>query len=255
MSFLNPGEIAEQNPRVTGRLKWAAAQVLRASCVPRAWGLDRVPAEGPFITAATHVTQFDVFIPMIGLFQVGRRPRFMAKAELRSVPLVGRWLRLVGMQSVPRRSGKARTIEEESISILTSGRPLTVWPEGTVSRDPLKWPMSLKPGIGFIALEASRRLGYQVPLFPCVTWGAASINHWWPWPRMNVVMCFDRVMDYSDLLTDASVWGDEPPRQAIDALVNRLRNRMEAAMADIRAEEPPSEGYWDYRTMSRKPRN
>ena len=95
------------------------------------------------------------------------------------------------MQPVQRHSGKAKQIEETSIDILTSGRPLTVWPEGTVTRDPKKWVMSIKEGVGYIALESSRRLGHQVPLYPAVTWGAASINHWWPWPRKNVVMCYD----------------------------------------------------------------
>lgn len=253
-SELNPAEVAQQNPRTTARLKRGCAVVLRASCRIRAWGLERVPAEGPFILAATHVTQFDVFIPMIAVFQMGRRPRFMAKAELTPVPLVGHWLRQVGMQPVPRHAGEARRIERESVRILTSGRPLTIWPEGTVSRDPLKWPMSLKPGVGFIALESSRQLGYQVPIFPCVTWGAASINHRWPWPKKNVVMCFDEALDYSDLLADAEMWGDEPPQTAVTELIMRLRDRMEAVMAVIRGEQPPREGLWDYRTMTRRPR-
>ena len=36
--------------------------------------------------------------------------------------------------------------------------------------------MSIKEGVGYVALESSRRLGHQVPLYPAVTWGAASIN-------------------------------------------------------------------------------
>ena len=77
----------------------------------------------------------------------------MAKAEMASWPLIGKWFQLVGMQPVQRRSGKAKAIEETSVEILTSGRPLTVWPEGTVTRDPQKWPMSMKNGVGMIALE------------------------------------------------------------------------------------------------------
>jgi hypothetical protein len=29
---------------------------------------------------------------------------------------------------------------------------------------------------------------------------------------------------------------------------------METVMTEIRGEQPPAEGYWDFRTMSRKPR-
>lgn len=250
----NAAEIAAQNPKATDRLLAGATWVVRNRCKVLAWGLENVPETGTFITAATHVTQFDVFIPMMSIFHMGRRPRYMAKAEMAGWPIIGKWFRLVGMQPVPRRTGQARVIEEESINIITGGRPLTVWPEGTVTRDPLKWPMSLKPGIGYIALESSRRLGRQVPLFPAVTWGAASINHWWPWPRKNVVLCFDTALDYADLLADVDTWGDKPPADAVNELTERVRARMEALMSEIRGEEPPPEGLWDYPTMTRKAR-
>ena len=247
---INEAEIAAQNPKGTSRLLKGVDVVFRASCRTYAWGLDNIPETGPFITAATHVTMFDVFVPMASLFHMGRRPRYMAKAEMAHWPLIGKWFQIVGMQPVQRRSGKARAIEETSVEILTSGRPLTVWPEGTVTRDPKKWPMSMKNGVGVIALEASRRLGYQVPLFCAVTWGAASINHWWPWPRKNVVMCYDAQLDYADLLVDSESWGDEPPVELADELTRRVRVRMTQVMAEIRGERAPS-GYWGYRTMRR----
>lgn len=247
---INEAEIAAQNPKGTSRLLKGVDVVFRASCRTYAWGLDNIPETGPFITAATHVTMFDVFVPMASLFHMGRRPRYMAKAEMAHWPLIGKWFQIVGMQPVQRRSGKARAIEETSVEILTSGRPLTVWPEGTVTRDPKKWPMSMKNGVGVIALEASRRLGYQVPLFCAVTWGAASINHWWPWPRKNVVMCYDAQLDYADLLVDSESWGDEPLVELADELTRRVRVRMTQVMAEIRGERAPS-GYWDYRTMRR----
>ena len=190
---------------------------------------------------------------MMSLFHMGRRPRYMAKAEMAKWPLIGKWFRLVGMQPVQRHSGKAKQIEETSIDILTSGRPLTVWPEGTVTRDPKKWVMSIKEGVGYIALESSRRLGHQVPLYPAVTWGAASINHWWPWPRKNVVMCYDHALDYSDLLADMDSWGEEPPAEAVNELMWRVLKRMNTVLEEIRGEQFPAEGYWDYRSMSRKP--
>lgn len=250
----NAAEIEEQHPKGTKRLLAGCSAVLRAHSRNYAWGLEHVPENGPFITAATHVTMYDVFVPMTALFHMGRRPRYMAKAEMAHWPIIGKWFQLVGMQPVPRRSGKAVEIEKESIDILTSGRPLTVWPEGTLTRDPLKWPMSMKPGVGVIALESSRRLGFQVPLYCAVTWGAASINHWLPWPRKNVVLCYDTALDYSDLLKDSDSWGEDPPIELADALAERIRERMEVIMSEIRGEQPPSGGYWDYPTMSRKPR-
>lgn len=248
----NTAEINAQNPKATERLLEGVSKVLRNRSKVRAWGLERVPETGTFITAASHVTMYDVFVPMMSLFHMGRRPRYMAKAEMAKWPLIGRWFQLVGMQPVPRRSGQAKAIEEESIKIITSGRPLTIWPEGTVTRDPKKWVMSLKPGIGYIALESSRRLGRQVPIFCAITWGAASINQWWPWPRKNVVMCYDEQLDYADLLADMDSWGEEPPADKVSELTMRVFRRMNEVMEEIRGERMPSEGYWDYRNMCRQ---
>lgn len=248
----NTVEINAQNPKATERLLEGVSKVLRNRSKVRAWGLERVPETGTFITAASHVTMYDVFVPMMSLFHMGRRPRYMAKAEMAKWPLIGRWFQLVGMQPVPRRSGQAKAIEEESIKIITSGRPLTIWPEGTVTRDPKKWVMSLKPGIGYIALESSRRLGRQVPIFCAVTWGAASINQWWPWPRKNVVMCYDGQLDYADLLADMDSWGEEPPADKVSELTMRVFRRMNEVMEEIRGERMPAEGYWDYRNMRRQ---
>lgn len=248
----NTAEINAQNPKATERLLEGVSKVLRNRSKVRAWGLERVPETGTFITAASHVTMYDVFVPMMSLFHMGRRPRYMAKAEMAKWPLIGKWFQLVGMQPVPRRSGQAKAIEEESIKIITSGRPLTIWPEGTVTRDPKKWVMSLKPGIGYIALESSRRLGRQVPIFCAVTWGAASINQWWPWPRRNVVMCYDEQLDYADLLADMDSWGEEPPADKVSELTMRVFHRMNEVMEEIRGERMPAEGYWDYRNMRRQ---
>ena len=248
----NTAEINAQNPKATERLLEGVSKVLRNRSKVRAWGLEHVPETGTFITAASHVTMYDVFVPMMSLFHMGRRPRYMAKAEMAKWPLIGRWFQLVGMQPVPRRSGQAKAIEEESIKIITSGRPLTIWPEGTVTRDPKKWVMSLKPGIGYIALESSRRLGRQVPIFCAVPWGAASINQWWPWPRKNVVMCYDEQLDYADLLADMDSWGEEPPADKVSELTMRVFRRMNEVMEEIRGERMPSEGYWDYRNMRRQ---
>ncbi len=247
---VNYAEIEAQNPKATQWLLDAVAAVARMRMKAYSWGLEKLPETGPYISANTHVTQFDVFVPMVGMFYQGRRPRYMAKAEMAKWPFIGWALQQVGMQPVSRRKGQARAIEEESINILTSGRPLSVWPEGTLTRDPQKWPMSLKPGTAFIALEASRRLGKEIPLYITATWGAAGINHFWTWPRKNVVMAFDGPLSYADLLKNVDSWGDEPPKELAAELTERIVSRMEKLESEIRGEKLP-EGRWDYRSMSR----
>ena len=56
--------------------------------------------------------------------------RMASKLENKTVETVGGWT----FQPVQRHSGKAKQIEETSIDILTSGRPLTVWPEDAQRR-------------------------------------------------------------------------------------------------------------------------
>ena len=68
-------------------------------CIPRqlqdqGTGREQVRKPDPFITAASHVTMFDVFIRNDDLF-MGRR-RYMAKAEMAKWPLIGKWFQLVG---------------------------------------------------------------------------------------------------------------------------------------------------------------
>ncbi|MDK6797539.1 hypothetical protein QP317_24785, partial [Escherichia coli] len=75
-------EIASQQPEKAKRLLDMISWVAHTRMKAYSWGLENVPEEGVFITAATHVTQFDVFVPMCGLFHQGRRPRYMAKAEM-----------------------------------------------------------------------------------------------------------------------------------------------------------------------------
>lgn len=257
----NLAEIDDQNPKLTKKLLAGACRITRMRARTYAYGLERIPESGVFIVAATHVTQLDVFVPMMALFNLGRRPRFMAKEELSHWPFVGWALKNVGMQPVPRRQGKAREIEAESVKVLTQQhRPLVVWPEGTLTRDPLKWPMSLKTGLAEIALASSKKLGYEVPIFPVAVWGGASINNAFPWPRKPIVMGVDHALDYSDLLAGSASWtvGADgvaaPPRAAVQTLTNRVRARMEAVMSDIRGEEPPEAGMWDYKTERRVPR-
>lgn len=257
----NLAEINDQNPKLTRRLLAEASAIARMRARIYAYGLERIPESGVFIVAATHVTQMDVFVPMMALFNLGRRPRFMAKEELSHWPFVGWALKNVGMQPVPRRQGKARAIEVESVNVLTKQhRPLVIWPEGTLTRDPAKWPMSLKVGLAEIALAASKKLGYPIPIFPTAVWGGASINNAFPWPRKPIVMGVDRALDYSDLLANSDSWRVDsegipvPPRPEVQALTDRVRARMEAVMSDIRGEEPPAAGMWDYKTESRVPR-
>ena len=238
------------NIPVERRLMAAAMAFVRARAKVYCWGIENVPEEGPFILANTHITQLDVLIPMGCMHNLGRYPRFMAKAEILRWPLIGRWLSALAMQPVKRRSGKTREIESDSIQSLVSGQPLAIWPEGTLTRDPDKWPMTFKLGMAEIALTASKKLGYPIPLLVTVTWGAASIRNFFPFPRKNVILAITPPVEYGDLLEGD--W-EEPDKETASALNRRVHKVMETLEGEIRGEKPPAAGVWDYHTSSRHP--
>ncbi|MBP5785695.1 MAG: 1-acyl-sn-glycerol-3-phosphate acyltransferase [Aeriscardovia sp.] len=246
----SPLDSAYINIPVERRLMAAAMAFVRARAKVYCWGIENVPEEGPFILANTHITQLDVLIPMGCMHNLGRYPRFMAKAEILRWPLIGRWLSALAMQPVKRRSGKTREIESDSIQSLVSGQPLAIWPEGTLTRDPDKWPMTFKLGMAEIALTASKKLGYPIPLLVAVTWGAASIRNFFPFPRKNVILAITPPVEYGDLLEGD--W-EEPDKETASALNRRVHKVMETLEGEIRGEKPPAAGVWDYHTSSRHP--
>lgn len=93
----------------------------------RVVGKARVPATGPLILAANHVSYLD---PIVVAIAFPRPVHFMAKAELfRSRP-VG-WL-LRGVQVFPVNRGRGdREAFRASLEILRRGGVLLVFPEGT----------------------------------------------------------------------------------------------------------------------------
>ncbi|MBR6440311.1 MAG: 1-acyl-sn-glycerol-3-phosphate acyltransferase [Aeriscardovia sp.] len=243
-----PLDSAYINVPVERRLMAAAMAFVRARAKVYCWGIENVPEDGPFILANTHITQLDVLIPMGCMHNLGRYPRFMAKAEILRWPLIGGWLSALAMQPVKRRSGKTREIESDSIRSLVAGQPLSIWPEGTLTRDPDKWPMTFKLGMAEIALTASKKLGYPVPLLVAVTWGASSIRNFAPFPRKNVVLAITPPVEYGDLLEGD--W-EEPPKEKALELNWRVHRVMEGLEGEIRGEKPPAAGVWDYHNSSR----
>lgn len=246
----NPLDASYVNIPTERRLMAAAMAFVRARAKVYCWGIENVPEDGPFILANTHITQLDVLIPMGCMHNLGRYPRFMAKAEICQWPMIGKWLRALAMQPVQRRSGKALEIEKASINSLVSGQPLSIWPEGTLTRDPDKWPMSFKLGMSVIALTASKKLGHAIPLIVAVTWGAASIRNFCPIPRKNVVLAITPPIQYSDLLEGD--WEKPPVERALE-LNYRVHEAMDEVESEIRGEPLPAAGIWDYHVSSRRP--
>ncbi len=70
-----------------------------------AYGVERMPPEGGAVIAANHFSGIDH--PLIGSFSP-RPIRFLAKAELLEIPLLGAILRWLGVFPVQARRGRPR---------------------------------------------------------------------------------------------------------------------------------------------------
>lgn len=139
----------------------------------RDWrGLEHVPADGGVLIAANHISVVDPTVLADFLVFGGRRlPRYLAKAGM----FVGRGLVpsvMRGAKQIPvhRRTADASLALRDAVAALQAGECVTIYPEGTVTRDPGKWPMLARTGVARLALLSG------VPVVPVAQWGAQEIH-------------------------------------------------------------------------------
>ena len=71
----------------------------------------KLPSTGPFILSPNHYSEIDPIVVGAGVWHLGRLPRFMAKASLFKVPVLGWLLRSTGQVPV-ERAGTLRAASE-----------------------------------------------------------------------------------------------------------------------------------------------
>lgn len=109
-------------------------------------GVEHVPMSGSVMIVANHSSVLDP--PIVGA--VAPRPlHFMAKAELFSIPLLGRLIRALNARPV-RRGGSDPRALREALRILEGREALLIFPEGT--RGPEGVLREGKAGAGMLAL-------------------------------------------------------------------------------------------------------
>ncbi len=117
-------------------------------------GLEKVPTAGAYVVAPSHRSMLD--IPIAGGI-TKRRVRFMGKAPLFRVPVLGAIFRALGGFPV-ERDGSDRAPLRDSMRIIEAGEPLVVYPEGT--RQYGREIAPLQPGAAYLALKTG------VPIVP-----------------------------------------------------------------------------------------
>lgn len=125
----------------------------------RTEGRERIPATGPVLLCANHISWWD--IPAVACF-APRRVYFMAKEELFRYPVFG-WL-IAGLGAFPVQRGQPdRRSLRRALEHLAAGRAVVVYIEGTRSRTGELLPP--QPGAAWLAVRA------RVPVVPVAIQG------------------------------------------------------------------------------------
>lgn len=195
---------------------------------------ERVPAHGPAILVANHVSYADPFVMARFVWDAGRVPRFLGKSTLFTVPVIGRLLKAAGQIPVRRGTRDAAQSLDEAVAALERGEVIVIYPEGTVTRDEQFWPAAGKTGAARLA-----RLVPRAPVIPVGQWGSQHTLDWYqrkfrPLPPKRVVVSVGEPLDLTAFT--------HPPAssETLRAMTETLMSAITAQVADIRAEAPPA---------------
>lgn len=143
---------------------WARSILAASGVRHEARGLEHLPA-GNFVLAVNHQSHFDALI----LFaHIRRHMRFIAKRELRKIPIFGYALERAGNVFVDRTGSDADKGKlKDSVRAVQERVSIVFFAEGTRSKDGKLAPF--KKGAAILALEA------QVPLVPAALAGTHDI--------------------------------------------------------------------------------
>lgn len=206
----------------------------------RDWrGEENLPESGGFILAANHLSYVDPLLIGHLCYDNGRVPRFMAKAELFTLPVLGAILRGARQISVYRRSPDASLALRDAVAALQRGECVVIYPEGTTTKDPGYWPMLAKTGVARLAMLSG------APVVPVAQWGAQRI-----FGRDRKLHL--RRTDISMLVgppVDLSPWqGKEPTVENLRGLTDRVMGVLREQVAELRGEPAPAHVF-DPRTL------
>ncbi|MFH7319865.1 lysophospholipid acyltransferase family protein [Desulfurivibrio sp. D14AmB] len=113
-------------------------------------GLERLDRSRPYIFAANHQSQFDIFVVQGHL---GFDFRWLAKKELFAIPVFGAAMRRAGYIPVDRSHGRrALASLNEAAERIAAGTSVIIFPEGT--RSPDGRLQSFKAGAMVLAIKA-----------------------------------------------------------------------------------------------------
>jgi 1-acyl-sn-glycerol-3-phosphate acyltransferase len=130
---------------------------------------ERLPARGPVLLVANHVSILDPIACARLVFDSGRLPHFLAKQSVFK-GVIGSLLRSAGQIPVARFSADAHEALDAAKADLDAGNVVVIYPEGSVTRDPDWWPMQSRTGVARLALTT------DAVVLPVAQWGPQTLH-------------------------------------------------------------------------------
>jgi 1-acyl-sn-glycerol-3-phosphate acyltransferase len=195
-------------------------------------GQENLPPTGGVIIAANHLSHFDPLVIAHYVYKAGRWPRFLAKASIFRVPIVGFLLRKTQQIPVERGSVDAVKSLDTLVDAIREGGAVIIYPEGTTTREPGLWPMRGKTGAARLALATG------APVVPMATDGAQAVFD----PRVKRLRLRWRapVCVRVGKPVDLSRWaGEIPTREVLDEMTDAILTDISTLLGELRGAPPP----------------
>ena len=130
-------------------------------------GLENIPKEGPCVFVGNHRSYYDIPILLTAL---DAPHGILAKEELEKIPLLNRWMKLLGCVFVKRDDIRASVKAlNDATAIVESGRSFVIFPEGTRYKGEEGGAGEFKAGAFRIAIKTG------VPVVPVAISGARGL--------------------------------------------------------------------------------
>lgn len=204
----------------------------------RAKGIEKLPKTGAYVLVSNHVTNVDALaVAYLVYVKLRRAPHFLAKGSLFKLPLVGPILRAAGQIPVYRGGQRNDEPLRAAHAYLDAGHMISIFPEGTLTRQPELWPMRGKTGAVRLALDTN------VPVYPMAHWGSEQVlpnyeSKFRPgfWKPVNVLIGDE--IDLSKFRTDKMTAAHV--HEATDLVMHKITELVE----ELRGEKAPGD-LWD----------
>ncbi|MBB5112069.1 lysophospholipid acyltransferase family protein [Micromonospora echinospora] len=199
----------------------------------RTWrGMEHLRQDGGVILVPNHISHADPLVVAHYIYDAGRWPRFLGKASVFRVPVVGSILHRC--QQIPVERGTVEAVKslDKLIAALAEDGAVVIYPEGTTTRDPDLWPMKGKTGAARLALATG------APVVPIAMVGPERMFD----PRTARFGLRPRtpVTVIAGPPVDLSRWaGATPTRPILEEMTDTIMLRIRDLVAEIRGGTPP----------------